>query len=284
MDQQLFDQAYWEEAWKKDPHTSLKKMKKAGLGTYQSPGFAQWAQNFDASSFTPEATKRTDRILKWVEQYVGSFEGVSVLDIGAASGVFSIPFAKRGGIVSSLEPALILNDLLKKNADANSVQVKPIHQAFEDFDPEQESGYDLVFASMCPAITDWNAVKKAIRLSNKYVYISLMAGPKENLFVDEILEVLELEAQDTKSSDMVYLLHLLYLNDYTYQSLIEKHRKTVMMDREDVLNSLNTWLIDFDITLTDEQKSMANDYIKKQYGEKIPVTTGGKFGKVLIEK
>ena len=34
--------------------------------------------------------------MNWIEQQTGRFSNLSVLDVGAASGVFSVPFAKEG--------------------------------------------------------------------------------------------------------------------------------------------------------------------------------------------
>ena len=278
---QIFNQQYWEKAWRDDPNTSLKKMKKAGLGSFQSEGFTTWAKKFDTSSFNNEGVKRTERIIKWIESQIDSVEGLSVLDIGAASGVFSIPFAKRGAIVSSLEPSPLLSSMLKMNANNHSVDVNIINQPFEEFKPANSERFDFVFASMCPAITDWDTVKKALSLSNKYFYVSLMAGPKENQLIGELLSALNLKGENT-SSDMYYLLQLLYLNNYTYQSLIERHQKTVNMSIDEVVNSLETWFVDYNIVLNNDQKDEAVNYLTRTYGEKVPVTTGGKFGKVLV--
>ncbi|KAB7671287.1 class I SAM-dependent methyltransferase [Bacillus sp. B1-b2] len=281
MENQLFNQEYWEKAWKTDPNTSLKRMKKAGLDSFESEGFATWARNFDASSFNAEGVMRTERIIKWIENQIHSFKGLTVLDVGAASGVFSIPFSKRGAIVSSLEPSTILSSLLKENAKNSSIHLDIINQPFEEFNPSINVGYDFVFASMCPAMTDWDAVKKALSLSNKYFYVSLMAGSKENQLIEELMSVLDIKGENT-SSEMFYLLQLLYLNNYKYQSLIERHQKTINMNVDEVVNNLETWFIDYNITLNDAQKSEAVNYLNSTYKEKIPVTTGGKFGKVLV--
>ncbi len=279
---QIFNQQWWETAWNDDPNTSLKKMKKAGLGSYQSEGFATWAKNFDANSFNKEAIERTERIIKWIKNQNISFEGLSVLDIGAASGVFSIPFAKRGAIVSSLEPSPLLSSMLKKNANNNTVDVNIINQPFENFKTANRESFDFVFASMCPAMTDWNAVKKALSLSNKYFYVSLMAGPKENHLIEELLSVLNIKGENTTSSEMFYLLQLLYLNNYSYQSLIERHQKTVTMNIDEVVNNLETWFVDYNVVLNHAQKAEVVNYLSSTYGETVPVTTGGKFGKVLV--
>lgn len=281
MNNQWGSEEYWEQAWKNDPNTSLKKMKRTGMNSYQSKGFEKWATQFNATSFSADGVNRTERIMKWVEQQTGAFDLLSILDVGAASGVFSIPFSKKGAAVHALEPSSILAEMMEKNAKQYDVTVNIINQSFEEINEKEHGGFDLVFASMCPAMSDWKAVKKAISCADKYVYISLMAGAKQNKLIEELMIVLDVEGTSI-SSDMYYLLQLLYINDYSYQSLIEKHEKTVMMNRDEVREGLKAWFLDYDIELDDEQFQKAVEYLKETYGKDVPVTTGGKFGKVLI--
>lgn len=94
MTKDIFSNQYWEKAWEADPNTQDKRMKRAGLGNPSAPGFEKWAENFNKNSFTEESQQRTKWIMNWIEQQTGRFSNLSVLDIGVASGVFSVPFAK----------------------------------------------------------------------------------------------------------------------------------------------------------------------------------------------
>ena len=47
----IFDQQFWKEAWDNDPNTQDKRMKRAGLGQPDAPGFEKWAENFNKNSF-----------------------------------------------------------------------------------------------------------------------------------------------------------------------------------------------------------------------------------------
>ena len=73
--------------------------------------------------------------MNWIEQQTGRFSNLSVLD-GAASGVFSVPFAKEGAKVTALEPSPILHDMLKDNAN-HCVTLKTLNQSFEDAQLEE---------------------------------------------------------------------------------------------------------------------------------------------------
>ncbi|PNZ12016.1 class I SAM-dependent methyltransferase [Staphylococcus simiae] len=281
MSKSIFSSQFWENQWRNDPNTSLKKMKRAGLGSYDSPGFEKWAINYDRQSFSKDGKARTERIIKWIEQQIPSFNHMTILDVGAASGVFSVPFAQRGASVTAVEPSPLLSELLIKNATTYDVDVNVMTAAFENKTATEIGHHDFVFASMCPAVTDWEAVQKALKIANKYVYVSLMAGPKENKLVDELIEQFNLQSVPT-TADMYYLLQLLYVNNYTYQTLIERHTKTTDMTLTDVMNQLPTWFTDFDIAVSTAMLNDIQHYLQDKYGTTIPVTTGGKFGKVLI--
>ncbi|WP_057915907.1 class I SAM-dependent methyltransferase [Peribacillus muralis] len=282
MNELLFNKQVWEDAWDNDPNASLKQMKQAGIGSYQSKGFSKWAKAYNESSFSVEGRERSERIIKWIENQVLSFQEMSTLDIGAASGVFSIPLAKRGAIVTALEPSTDFAEMLATNVKNHSLDISVINKSFEEMVADHKSSYDLVFASMCPAITDWQMVKKAMGLSRKYFYISMMAGPKKNYLMEEILSVIHIEKKICNSSDMAYLLHLLYLEGYAYQSLIENHKKVTVMSIEDIVVRLTEWFIDYGINADSVLLNKAESYLRQSYGNEIPVTTGGKFGKVLV--
>lgn len=282
MNHPLFNQQIWEKAWEQDPNTSLKRMKEVGFPTYESQGFSKWAKAYNETSFSMQGQKRSARIMKWIEQQVSSFEGMSILDIGAASGVFSIPFAEEGAQMTAVEPSKELADMLKNNASTYSVKISIINKPFEEITLEPVASFDLVFASMCPAITDWTAVKKAMSFAKKYFYLSMMAGPKRNDLMEEILYALGIENEPVHSSDMAYLLHLLYLEGYTYQSLIEKHEQKTMMQLEEIISQLPTWFRDYGIDADSNLMAEVEKYLRDSSKKERIVLTGGKFGKVLV--
>lgn len=53
--------------------------------------------------------------MNWIEGQGVRFENAFVLDIGAASGGFSVPFAERGARVTAVETSLPLVELLEEN-------------------------------------------------------------------------------------------------------------------------------------------------------------------------
>ena len=281
VDMNIFDQQFWKDAWDNDPNTQDKRMKRAGLGNPDAPGFEKWAENFNKNSFTEESQKRTKRIMSWIEKQTGAFKNLSILDVGAASGVFSIPFAKEGAKVTSLEPSTVLHEMLKDNAQHYDASIKTINQSFESISASDLNNVDFVFASMCPAVTTWEAVQKAIDIANQFVYVSLIAGPKENSIVEKVTAFLEMKPSPM-TADMYYLMQLLYCNNYTYDTLIEHHTQHTEKSVEEVMQQLPSWLKEVEIEIDHQQMESIEQYLQDKYGDNVPLTTGGKFGKVLI--
>ena len=283
MGENLFKRQVWKSSWNDDSNTSLRTMQKLGQDDYQTEEFRKWAKSYDRNSFSDEGKQRSNRILTWIENQTGSFENLSVLDIGAASGVFSIPFAEKGANVTAIEPSPDLAMMLDNNAKSNSVQVKVIQKTFEEISIDKnEQLYDLVFASMCPAMKDWDMIERALSYAKKYCYLSMMAGPKENQLMDEILLNIGLKQREIGSSDMAYLQQLLYLNGYTYQILIEKQIKTEKIGVDIAINNLKKWFIEYGIQLEEKWLRESENYIRETYKDDISLRMGGRFGKVLV--
>ena len=60
----IFDQQFWKEAWDNDPNTQDKRMKRAGLGQPDAPGFETWAENFNKILLLKRAkTSKTNYVM-----------------------------------------------------------------------------------------------------------------------------------------------------------------------------------------------------------------------------
>lgn len=283
----LFHPLVWEEAWANDSFTTVKQMKAAGIDPAHS--FDTKAVKFNKEVFSAEGQQRTKRILNWIQGQGVPFENASILDIGAASGGFSIPFAQRGANVTSVEPCVPLQELLQENADNMvSGKVTIVPEEFQDIDVEAKGwkqAFDLVFVSMCPVIYDWASVEKVLSCASQFCYISSTAGPRENSLVNEVLPLVSADNQPVQhqSSDMGYLLHLLYLKGYAYESIVTHEMKTVEMSKQNALQHVMMILQLHQTNIRTDAKQVISDYLDRQYPSgRVSIQEGGRFGKVLI--
>lgn len=281
----FFNADIWEKAWKEDADTGVKKMKKAGIDPARA--FDQKAKTFNEQSFNEEGRKRTKRIMNWIEGQGVRFENASVLDIGAASGVFSVPFAERGARVTAVETSPPLVELLEANiAKFAEGQVKIVPEPFEDIDVQAKGwsqAFDLVFVSMCPVIHNWESVEKVLHCARKFCYISMPASPAEHSLVNEIWPLVTGRPFHTKQMEIGYLLHLLYLKGYAYESLITRETKTTEVSREEALKEAMIWLRHHGLPADERNRKTVADYLEQTYPSgKVAIRQGGRFGKVLI--
>lgn len=287
MTTELFDTQVWEKAWKEDPLSMGNHMKRAGSDPTHM--FDHKAASFNEEVFSEGGRRRSERIIGWLEGQGVDFAGLSVLDIGAASGGFSVPFAERGAKVTAVEPNAPLADLF----EANMARVSPgkekitlVRKAFEDLDLAAmgwEKAFDLVFVSMCPVIIDWQSVERVLSCARQYCYISLMAGGRTHSLLQEVLPLLTGRESHPESSDMAYLNHLLYLKGYAYQSIVTKEMKSTVLTPEAAVQEVMEQLMPHQLQADDSSRKIVTDYVRSTYpGEEVTVQQGGRFGKVLI--
>ncbi|USG67793.1 class I SAM-dependent methyltransferase [Brevibacillus ruminantium] len=281
----FFNAAIWEKAWKDESDLKINRMKKNGIDPARS--FDHKAKTFNEQSFNEEGRKRTKRIMNWLEGQGVQFENSSILDIGAASGVFSVPFAERGARVTAVETSPPLIELLEKNlSNFAEDQVKIVPEKFEDIDVQAKGwnrAFDLVFVSMSPVIHNWESVEKVLHCARKFCYISMPASPSEHSLVNEIWPLVTGQLFHTKHMEMGYLLHLLYLKGYVYESLITREMKTTEVSREAALQEALTWLRHHRLPDDERNRKIIANYLEQAYPSgKVVIQEGGRFGKVLI--
>lgn len=281
----FFNAAVWEKAWKDESDLKLDRMKRNGIDPTRS--FDQKAKIFNEQSFSEEGRERTRRIMNWLEGQGVRFENTSVLDIGAASGVFSVPFAERGAKITAVESSPPLIELLQVNTSTfaeDQVSIVPI--PFEDIDVASkgwESAFDLVFVSMSPVVHNWESVERLLQCARKYCYISMPVVPTEHSLVNEIWPLVTGQPYQSKLTEMGYLLHLLFLKGYAYESLITREVKTTEISKEAALQEAMTWLGHHRLPADERNRSIIADYLEQAYPSgKVVIQEGGRYGKVLI--
>lgn len=285
MSHELFDSAVWEKAWKEDPYTGVNKMKRAGIDPAHS--FDSSAESFNKEVFSEEGRQRARRIMNWLEDQGVEFSGSSVLDIGAASGGFSVPFAERGADVTAVETSLPLVELLQQNSSALvNGAVKVVHEPFENIDLEAkgwERAFDLVFVSMCPVLVDWASVERVLSCARAFCYMSLAVGSREHSLVDEVWPLVTDRPRKTEYLEMIYLTQLLLLKGYSYQSLVTREVKTTTLPKEAAFHDTIKWLNMHGMTVDERVRGIVSRHLDHHYPtDEVPLRQGGSFGKVLV--
>lgn len=110
-------------------------------------------------------SKDVNHIINWCQTKNVSFEGVSILDIGAGTGSFAIPLAQKGAHVTAMDISEGMLAALNEDAQEQGIQSKVrTHQSDWDAFPLSQK-YDMVIASMTPAISDLPKIEKMLGAS-----------------------------------------------------------------------------------------------------------------------
>lgn len=287
MTQSLFDPEVWKAAWINDPEAGVNRMLRAGTVPAHSFDDMARARSFHKQAFNEEGIKRTARIMGWLRTQGVTIKDSSILDIGAASGVFSIPFAEEGADVTAVEPSGPLTALMEESIKPSiKGNIKIVREQFEELSIETnrwQNKFDLVFASMCPAIFGWEMVEKALACASQFCYISTSAGPKEHSLIQELRPVVGIKEDLVQTSDMAYIIQLLNIYGYSFQTLITRETQTVMMSVDEAVKHTLGWFSFFGMPTDEQSLQKAEAYLRKTYaGKRIPVQQGGRFGKVLV--
>lgn len=162
--------------------------KKYGVGRIKAPCttgvaamYRHWitgnrlAGRFARRAGQERTKKRVDRVLAWLEQQGILHSEMEVLDIGAGTGVFTVPLARRAARVTALEPAPEMLAALQKRVEAEGLaNVYFLDREWEKVDPAAEGlagRFDLVFASLTPGVRDIDTLMKMTACSRGWCFL-----------------------------------------------------------------------------------------------------------------
>lgn len=123
--------------------------------------------------------KRSAEIIEFLEEAGFRAKGAKVLDIGCGPGTLSIPLARAGADVTSLDVAPGMLAELKKYADEEKIPVHPVECSWWTADIDKlgyRNKFDLVLASMTPGVKDAETLDRMMACSKKYCYYSNFLG------------------------------------------------------------------------------------------------------------
>jgi SAM-dependent methyltransferase len=139
--------------------------------------------------------KRSAEILEFLEEAGFRAKGAKVLDIGCGPGTLSIPLARAGADVTSLDVAPGMLAELKKYAEAEKIPVHPVECSWWTADIDKlgyRKKFDLVLASMTPGVKDAETMDRMMACSKKYCYYSnFLGGGMPGMAQREIREILD---------------------------------------------------------------------------------------------
>lgn len=127
-------------------------------------------------------------ILDWAHENGIAYRNKHILDIGAGTGVLSIPMAQRGASsVTSIDICATELEMLREDALKNKLHTI-ISTSFCDWVSfELTRTYDIVIASMTPAISTHADIDKMIAATHNVGIFVGCGDFKKNTFIDRLI-------------------------------------------------------------------------------------------------
>jgi len=163
----------WAEVWK----TSVKKPDREA-DKLQAERWNQRSDHFGRPRNDGDEKKRQKKVkavLDILKEAGFSPKGAKVLDIGCGPGTLSIPLAKAGAKVTAMDIASGMLDRLKETVKKEKLDITTIEGSWYSADIDKlkfRKKFDLVIASMTPAVRDLETFDRMMACSKKFCYYS----------------------------------------------------------------------------------------------------------------
>lgn len=201
----------WEDARKNNPTESAMIRSSAELIDY----YNQFAPKYDQLHSPVKRTKRVQQVVDILQHEGFLAPETDVLDIGCGSGNYTIPFAELCVGVTAIDGAKEMCCQLKNKVEHlgfKNIEVR--HKLWEEVDLGKEGmhkKYDLVFASMTEAVSDYRALEAMNDASKENCCLVFWAGAVTNKVRSELWEkIFNKPDPGYGTTSVIYPFNLLY--------------------------------------------------------------------------
>jgi len=192
----------------------------------------------------------------------------TVLDVGAGTGVFALPLAKRAKRVVAVEPSGGMLDILKKKAEKyNLTNIEYINKKWEDMPIDElieinGGKYDLVICSHALYyITDLhNSFKKMNDVSKGYVYLLIIANEERDNTYSKLWERLHKNPVPPYPDYSCLYLVLREIGIHPNIEMLDTYAKRYVENIDELIERWKDYL-DLDGEPTEDQRDAIHEYL-----------------------
>lgn len=208
---------FWRQAWEEARKSSSYVKKRIRNEKEAIEFWNKLAPTYGKRS-SGRGQKRLKRVIRLLEHEKILTPETKILDIGCGPGTYTLPFARQVKSITVLDGALEMCRLLKQRAEEEKLEnIKVMHQMWKDVDLEKEgmvNRFDLVFASMTPAVCNYDTLIKLNRASKKFCCVISSAGGRFSPARQELWELIFNEKDTGCGFGIIYMFNLLYSMGY----------------------------------------------------------------------
>lgn len=158
--------------------------------------------------------ERVRKIIELLEREKILTPQAAILDVGCGPGTYALPFAERVTSVTALDGAGEMCGILEHRAKTKRLHnIKVMHHLWKDVDLEKEGlakKFDLVFASMTPAVCDHDTLLKLNRASKNYCCLVSPASGSSGKARQVLWQQIFQEEDSRRGASLICIFNLLY--------------------------------------------------------------------------
>lgn len=239
----ILDSTFWEQRWIEA--AARRKEKKRLKNVSEAGAWDRRARHFDRKVSGEEGSARSEAVLKFLKDEAALFPGMSVVDIGCGPGSITLLLADRAGYVCALDPSEeMLNILARRAEDKNYKHIEMVRERWQDVDLEEkgwQDAFDLAFASMSPGVGEPETLRKLIRASRRFCYMSTFAGSRDRPR-EELWEIVTGSPFERGEMDIIYPLNILYTWGYRPSLRFFRHYRVDYFPKDEAVENLLQYL------------------------------------------
>ena len=209
---------YWQQVWEETRKSSSYITKRIRDEKEAIEIWNKFASTYGKHSSCGEQ-ERLEKVIGLLEQKKILTPETEILDVGCGPGTYALPFAGRVKSVTALDGASEMCRVLEHKAKETELHnITVLHRMWEDVDLSKEGlfqSFDLVFASLTPAVCNYETIVKLNQASKKYCCLISWAGGTFSQARQDLWKLLFKEEEDVnRGFDIIFPFNLIYSMGY----------------------------------------------------------------------
>lgn len=204
----LMDPQFWLEEWGRYRQEKSRNNPTPESGKKFWGRLAQLNKKEDEGE---QLRQRAERAISCMQRKMPLAKGMKVLDVGAGGGTLAIPLARMGLEVTALDVTPASLDILQEKAEA--LPITTFCMDWNEVSLEEKEwvkSFDVVIASMTPAVSSKEAFLKLEQACKGMIYYASFTRPHSIHFQDELWPLLLEEDWSQRHYGSFYLFNWLF--------------------------------------------------------------------------
>jgi SAM-dependent methyltransferase len=259
--QQKKNVKYWVDCWNAThPFSGLRDEDQ--LAAFWNSRSGDFAKKISSA----QSRKRCRENIGFLEDAGVRIDGAAVLDIGCGPGTLSLPLARAGAQVTSLDISAGMLARLKETADNEGLSIRPVECSWWNADIDKlglRGRFDLVISSMTPAIKDSATFDRMMACSRKYCFYLGSLPSTGDVAIQALLRGMKQSSGPLRSQmGILYPFMYLYLKGYTPEIKINRRKWKEDLDWDKAAEHAID-IISHEQSCTEAMKKKIKNYYKK---------------------